>query len=130
MPATRASTSWRSDLWWYLGLVVATGLAFGIGQSVLAGVLAASGMLAFTLLLALGRQRIDALRVVGGAGDERNRELYVRSLAVAGGIVGLTVTGWFLVGVARGETSTALLVLTLLFAVSFVASATYHARRG
>jgi hypothetical protein len=122
--------SWRADLWWYLGLVAACGLAFGVGMSPLAGVLAATGMLAFTLLLALGRRQVDALRVVGGAGDERNRDLYTRSLAVAGMVLGLVVTGWYLVTVARGEPDTTLLVLAVLFAGVFVGSSVFHAARG
>jgi hypothetical protein len=124
------SSSWRADLWWYLALVVACGLAFGFGVSPLAGVLAAAGLLGFTLLLALGGRRVDALRVVGGAGDERNRDLYTRSLAAAGMVVGLVVTGWFLVTVALGKADTTLLVLTVLFAGVFVGSSVVHAARG
>jgi hypothetical protein len=123
-------TSWRGDLAWYLGLVLACGLAFGLGGGLTAGVLAAAGMLAFTVVLAVGRRRVDALRVVGGGGDERNRDLYVRSLAASGGLVGLAVTAWFLVDVARGSLDTELVALTVLFAVSFVASSIYHSRRG
>jgi hypothetical protein len=129
---TRRSTSrsWRSDATWYGTLVVATGLAFGLGGGVLAGGLAAAGMLAFTVALAFGRRNVDAVRVVGGAGDERNQALYTRSLAAAGGLLGLVVTGWFLVGVAQGETDAVLLALTVLFAVSFVGSSVYHAAKG
>jgi hypothetical protein len=123
-------TAWRADLAWYLGITAATGLAFGLGQGPLAGVLAAAGMLAFTLVLALGRRRIDAVRVVGGSGDERNRDLYTRSLAVAGGVLGLTVTGWFLVGVARGETSGTLATLTLVFSGTFIGAAVVSSWRG
>jgi hypothetical protein len=96
----------------------------------MAGVLAAGGMAAFTVVLAVGRRRFDAVRVVGGAGDERNRELYQRALATAGGVMGLLVTGWFLVGVARGEADTELAVLTGVFAGVFVAASVAHARRG
>jgi hypothetical protein len=124
------STSWRSDLAWYLGLTIVTGGAFWISAGPVAGILAASGMLAFTLLLSVGRRRIDALRVIGGAGDERNRALYTQSLATSGAILGLVVTGWFLVGVARGEADPVLLTLTLLFAASFVASGAFDASRG
>jgi hypothetical protein len=123
-------TEWRADLAWYLAITIASGLAFGYGQGLVAGLLAAAGMLAFTLVLAFGRSRSDAVRVVGGAGDERNRDLYTRSLAVAGGVLGLTVTGWFLVGVARGEPDGTLVVLTALFSVVFVASALISSWRG
>jgi hypothetical protein len=124
------TASWGADLAWYLGLVVATGVAFGLGGGVVAGVLAAAGMGLFTAVLAVGRRRIDAVRVMGGAGDERNRELYTRSLATAGGVLGLVVTGWFLVGVATGEIDLVLLVLTLLFAVTFVGSSIVSSLRG
>ena len=130
MTTSDRTTSWRAELCWYLGIAIACGLAFGIGAGVLAGLLAAAGMLTVTAVLALGRRRVDALRVFGGAGDERNRELYVRSLAASGGLLGLTVTGWFLVEVARGSIDTELVVLTMLFAVSFAASSVYYSLRG
>jgi hypothetical protein len=88
------------------------------------------GLLALTVVLALGRRRIDAIRVVGGAGDERNRDLYVRSLAVAGGVLGLAVTGWYLISVARGEPDGTLLVLTVLFAAVFVGAGVVGSWRG
>lgn len=123
-------TGWRADLAWYLGITGASGLAFGLGQGLMAGLLAGAGMLAFTIVLALGRRRIDAIRVVGGAGDERNRDLYTRSLAVAGGVVGLAVTGWYLLGVAQGEPDDTLLVLTVLFATVFIAAGIVGSWRG
>jgi hypothetical protein len=121
---------WRADLAWYIALVVAVGVAFGLGQGPLAGAVAGAGMLAFTVLLALGRARFDALRVAGGAGDERNRSLYAGALAVSGGVLGLVVTGWFLVSVARGATDPVLMVLVVLFSVTFLASAAVAARNG
>jgi hypothetical protein len=120
--------SWRADLLWYLAIVVAVGLAFGVGQSPMAGLLAAAGMLLFTLVLAFGRRRSDALRVAGGAGDERNRQLYTRALAPTGGLLGLVVTGWFLVTVAQGDADPTLLVLTLLFSATFLVTAAFQAR--
>lgn len=121
---------WRADLAWYLGIAVVSGLAFGMGQGLVAGLLAGSAMLVFTIVLALGRRRVDAIRVVGGAGDERNRDLYTRSLAVAGGVLGLTVTGWYLLSVARGEPDGTLLVLTVMFSAVFVGAGVVSSWRG
>ncbi|OWY62473.1 hypothetical protein B7486_58260, partial [cyanobacterium TDX16] len=118
MTPKTAEASWRADLLWYLAIVVLVGVAFGVGQGPMAGLLAAAGMLLFTAVLALGRRRSDALRVAGGAGDERNRQLYTRALATAGGLLGLVVTGWFLVTVAQGDADQTLLVLTLLFSTT------------
>jgi hypothetical protein len=123
-------SAWRADLAWYLAITAAAGLAFGLGQGPVAGLLAAATMLAFTLVLALGRRRVDAIRVVGGAGDERNRDLYTRSLAVAAGVVGLTVTGWYLATVAAGEQDGTLLVLTLLFSATFITASAVSSWRG
>jgi hypothetical protein len=130
MTTSSPTTAWRAELGWYLGIAVACGVAFGLGGGVVAGLLAAAGMLTVTLVLAVGRRRVDALRVFGGAGDERNQQLYVRSLAASGGLLGLTVTGWFLLDVARGSIDAELLVLMLLFTVSFAASSLYYSRRG
>jgi hypothetical protein len=124
------ASAWRADLAWYLGITAASGLAFGVGRGLLAGLLAGATMLTLTLVLALGRRRIDAVRVVGGAGDERNRDLYMRSLAVAGGVVGLAVTGWYLISVARGEPDGVLLALTVLFATVFVGAGVVSSWRG
>ena len=123
-------TAWRADLAWYLGIAGASGLAFGLGQGLMAGLLAGTTMLVFAVVLALGRRRIDAIRVVGGAGDERNRDLYTRSLAVAGGVLGLAVTGWYLLTVARGEPDDTLLALTVLFAAVFVGTGVVNSWRG
>ncbi|MCC9707715.1 hypothetical protein E4N62_44840 [Streptomyces sp. MNU76] len=123
-------TAWRADMAWYLGIAVASGLAFGLGQGLVAGLLAGTSMLVFALALALGRRRIDAIRAVGGAGDERNRALYMRSLSVAGGVLGLVVTGWYLVSVARGEPDGTLLALTVLFAGVFVGAGVVSSWRG
>jgi hypothetical protein len=122
--------AWRADLAWYLGIAAVSGLAFGLGQGVVAGLLAGATMLALTVVLALGRGRVDAIRVVGGAGDERNRDLYMRSLAVAGGVLGLAVTGWYLLSVAVGEPDGTLLVLTVLFAAVFVGAGVISSWRG
>jgi hypothetical protein len=119
---------WRADLLWYLAISVAVGLAFTMGQGPMAGLLATAGMLLFTAVLAVGRRRSDGLRVAGGAGDERNRALYTRALATSGGLLGLVVTGWFLVTVATGDPDPVLLVLTVLFAASFLLTAAYQAR--
>lgn len=128
MTPRSAQASWRADLLWYLAIVVAVGIAFGVGQGPMAGLLASAGMLLFTVVLALGRRRSDALRVAGGAGDERNRQLYTRALATSGGLLGLVVTGWFLVTVAQGDADPTLLVLTLLFSVTFLVTAAFQAR--
>lgn len=121
---------WRADMAWYLGIAAASGLAFGLGQGPVAGLVAGTGMLAFTLVLALGRRRIDAIRAIGGSGDERNRALYMRSLAIAGGVLGLVVTGWYLVSVARSEPDGTLLALTVLFAGVFVGACVVSSWRG
>jgi hypothetical protein len=44
--------------------------------------------------------------------------------------MGLTVTGWFLVGVARGKHDPVLLTLVVLFSLTFVTSAALEARKG
>lgn len=125
-----SNTTWRSELVWWLAISVATGAAFWIGAGPLAGVIAGGSMLALTAIVHFGRRRSDSLRVVGGAGDERTRDLYTRATAAAGSVLGLVVIGWWLIGVASGDPDPTLMVLAAVFGLSFLAAAAYHARQG
>ena len=124
-----APDSWRGDLIWWLGIAAATGAAFWIGNGPRAGLIAGGWMLLITAVVGVGRRWSDAIRIVGGAGDERNRNLYTRATAVGGSVLAIAIPGWWLVTVARGEPDRTLLALWLLFGVSSVGAAVYYSRQ-
>ena len=95
-----------------------------------AGLLIGGAMVALVAVLRLGRRRIDAVRVVGGAGDERNQLLSTQATAVTSGVLVMVMTGWFLVSAALGEPNETLMILLPLYLVVQVVSSAYLARRG
>ncbi len=127
---TQRQDEWRVDVGWWAASAVLTGVAFGIGQGLTAGLLIGGAMVALVVVLHLGRRRIDAVRVVGGAGDERNQLLSTRATAVTSGVVVMVMTGWFLVSAALGEPNETLMILLPLYLVVQVVSSAYLARRG
>jgi hypothetical protein len=100
--------------------------AEGIGSALVVGAL----LLAFTVLVHLGRRRSDTLEVMGGLGDERVRALYTRSVAFVGSVMAFVLPGWWLVTVAIGEPNETLSVLCAIFAVLWVGAVMVLARRG
>ena len=127
---TQRQDEWRTDVRWWAASALLTGVAFGIGQGLTTGLLVGGGMVALVAFLHFGRQRIDAVRVVGGAGDERNQVLSTRATAVASGALAMIMTGWFLVSAVTGEPNTTLMILLPLYLVIQVLSSVYLARRG
>lgn len=124
-----APDSWRGDLIWWLAIAAAMGGAFWIGNGPRAGLIAGGWMLLITAVVGIGRRWSDAIRIVGGAGDERNRDLYTRATAVGGSVLAIVIPGWWLVTVARGDPDRTLFVLWLVFGVSSVAAAVYYSRQ-
>ena len=124
----RDATSWRTELIAYvvITVVVTTGLWIGLGPR---AALQTGGVLVLlTVALGLGRRRVDALRVAGGAGDERNRDLYTRSLAAAATVLAFVLPGWWLVTVLQGEPDDTLMLLWTLFGVTFLIAAVVNSR--
>ena len=129
-PAAAATRerSWRPELITHvlITVVVSTALWIGLGR---AAALQTGGVLvALTVALWLGRRRVDALRVAGGAGDERNQDLYGRALASTAALMAFVIPGWWLVTVLQGTPDTTLARLWVVFGVSFLAAAVYQSR--
>lgn len=85
-------------------------------------------MLLFTALIHFGRRRSDAIRVIGGVGDERNRNLYTRATAVGGSVLWLVTVVWYLVTIASGEPDPTLGTLLLVFSVATIGAGIYYSR--
>lgn len=113
-----------------LGITAATFGVFhfadGIGSALVVGAI----LLAFTVLVHVGRRRSDTLEVMGGLGDERVRALYTRSVAFVGSVMAFVLPGWWLVTVAIGEPNETLSLLCAIFAVLWMGAVVVLARRG
>jgi len=127
---TSRTDEWRGELVVWIGIAVVMTAAFGIGRGLTSALIVGGWMLLVIGLVHFGRSRIDAVRIVGGAGDERNRDLYTRVNAFAGTVLWAVITSWWLVTVFRGEHDPKLSALVLIHAASCAASAVYYAHRG
>jgi hypothetical protein len=111
-------------------LVLAVFVAFAIGDDPGNGAIGAAIVLAFLLLVLLGRRRSDTLDVVSGIGDERSKLLYTRAVAFAGTVMSFVLPIWWLVTIAQGEPNNVLSLCCAIFGVSFIGGVVVPARRG
>jgi hypothetical protein len=128
-------TTLRTDEWPYslAGWVAVAALAtaaFWIGSGPSSALIVGVWMLLLVGGVHLGRRRVDALRIAGGAGDERNRQLYSRVNAFTGSVLWAVITAWWLTGVFRGEQDSKLMLLVCIHAVSYFGSAAYYSFKG
>jgi hypothetical protein len=114
-------------IWLVVDLAIV--VAFWIGSGPVAGLVSGVVALIVTAAVHVGRGRVDASRIASGVGDERARHLYVRANSVTATVLWAVITPWGLVGVARGEPSSVLLVLVIVQAVTFLTASIYFARR-
>jgi hypothetical protein len=112
-----------------LVLVAAVFVAFAIGGDAGNGAISAAIVLAFVLIVFLGRRRSDTLDVMSGIGDERGRLLYTRAVAFTGTVMSFVLPGWWLVSVARGEPNDDLALLCAIFGATFIGAVLVLARR-
>jgi hypothetical protein len=111
-------------------LVAAVFVAFAIGGDAGYGAVSAGLVLAFLLLVLLGRRHSDTLDVMSGIGDERGKLLYTRAVAFSGTVMSLVLPIWWLVTIARGDPSEVLTVCCAIFGASFILAVVVLARRG
>jgi uncharacterized protein (TIGR03382 family) len=111
-------------------LVLAVFVAFAIGGDAGNGAISAAIVLAFLLLVLLGRRRSDTLDVMSGIGDERGKVLYTRAVAFAGTVMSFVLPGWWLVTIAQGDPNEVLSACCAIFGASFVLAVVVLARRG
>jgi hypothetical protein len=111
-------------------LVVAVFGAFAIGGDAGYGAVSAALVLAFLLLVLLGRRRSDTLDVMSGIGDERGKLLYTRAVAFTGTVMSFVLPIWWLVTIAQGDPNEVLTVCCAIFGATFVVAVVVLARRG
>jgi uncharacterized protein (TIGR03382 family) len=110
-------------------LVAAVFVAFVIGGDAGNGAISAAIVLAFLLVVLLGRRRSDTLDVMSGIGDERGKLLYTRAVAFAGTVMSFVLPGWWLVTIAKGDPDETLSLMCAIFGASFVLAVVVLARR-
>ena len=112
-----------------LVLVAAVFVAFAVGGDAGQGAVSAAIVLAFMLLVLLGRRHSDTLDVMSGIGDERGKLLYTRAVAFAGTVMSFVLPIWWLVTVAQGDPNEVLTYCCAIFGATFVLAVVVLARR-
>jgi hypothetical protein len=112
-----------------LVLVAAVFVAFAVGGDAGQGAVSAAIVLAFLLLVLLGRRHSDTLDVMSGIGDERGKLLYTRAVAFAGTVMSFVLPIWWLVTIAQGEPNDVLALCCAIFGASFILGVVILARR-
>jgi hypothetical protein len=112
-----------------LVLVAAVFVAFAVGGDAGQGAVSAAIVLAFLLLVLLGRRHSDTLDVMSGIGDERGKLLYTRAVAFAGTVMSFVLPIWCLVTIAQGEPNNVLALCCAIFGASFILGVVVLARR-
>ena len=111
-----------------LGVVIPA--IFWIAQGATAGLITAGWGWVTIAAFYFGSRRSEAVRIVGGFGDERIRSLNVRALAFAGWVMWAVVTVWWLVSSATGNENESVGILAATFGVAYIGAAIYLGRRG
>jgi hypothetical protein len=112
-----------------LVLVAAVFVAFAVGGDAGQGAVSAAIVLAFLLLVLLGRRHSDTLEVMSGIGDERGKLLYTRAVAFAGTVMSFVLPIWWLVTIAQGKPNDVLALCCAIFGASFILGVVILARR-
>ena len=112
-----------------LVLVAAVFVAFAVGGDAGQGAVSGAVVLAFLLLVLVGRRYSDTLDVMSGIGDERGKLLYTRAVAFAGTVMSFVLPIWWLVTIAQGEPDDTLSLMCAIFGLSFILAVVVLARR-
>jgi uncharacterized membrane protein len=120
----------RAQLLGTLAITLAVAAAFWIAEGAGQGLIAGALILAFVTLIYFGRERLDAINVMSGVGDERTRSLYTRTAAFAGTVVTYVVVLWWLVTLVQGHPNQTLTVIASIAGVAFIVGAILISRRG
>jgi len=113
-----------------LAITAVTATVFWLAEGAQEGLQTGGLLLAFTLVIALGRSRSATVEAMSGIGDERTVSLCSRAMAFAGSLLSLVLPGWWLVTVARGEGDDTLAALCAVFTLAFLGACVVLQRRG
>lgn len=112
-------------------LIAAAGTAaYWIGTDTAGGLQAAAILFGFALILHFGRRRSATIETMSGVGDERTRALTQRATAATGYAMSVVLAAWGLASVALGEFNTTIGLLSVIFALTWIVTCAWYARRG
>ena len=127
---TLAPKSARANLLWMLGLTAVVVAVFWIVDGALSAAIVGAWLGAFVALMHFGRKRSEAIKIMGGMGDERIRTLSTRALAFAGGVMAFALPATWLASVLAEDENYAVAALAAVFATSFIGAAIVLEQRG
>lgn len=110
-------------------LTVAIVVAFALAGEFVWGLACGGIVLAYTLVVGLGRGRSATLETLSGTGDERTDDIALRAVAFAGGVLITVILGWWVVAIATGSETDTLTILGAVFGLSFIAACAVLQRR-
>lgn len=120
----------RANLIWMLALSVPVVAAFWIVDGPLSAAIVAGWLGAFIALMHFGRKRSEAVKIMGGIGDERVRALSLRALAFAGGVMAIALPVAWLATALAGDENYLVGGLSGLFATAFIGASIWLEQRG
>lgn len=124
------STNPRVALALELLIVAAAAVAFSIGGGIGDGLVSGAIVLAFVVVVEVGRRRSSTFAAMSGLGDERERDIYQRAVAFAGTVMSVVLPAWAFVTAARGRMDVTLVILCVVFAVTWLGAVLVLSRRG
>jgi hypothetical protein len=127
---TFAPKTARANLIWMLGLTAVVVAIAWVVDGPLTAAIVGGWLGAFVAILHFGRKRSEAIKIMGGMGDERIRALSTRALAFAGGIMAFALPATWLASVLAGEENYAVGALSAVFATAFIGASIVLEQRG
>jgi hypothetical protein len=127
---TFAPKTARANLIWMLALSAAVVAVFWIADGPLSAAIVGGWLGVFIAVMHLGRKRSEAVKIMGGMGDERIRSLSTRALAFAGGIMAFALPATWLASVLADDENYAVAALSAVFATAFIGASIVLEQRG
>ena len=120
----------RANLAWMLGLTAIVVTVFWIADGPLSAAIVGGWLGIFIAVMHLGRKRSEAVRIMGGMGDERVRALYTRALAFAGATMAFALPATWLASVLADDENYLVAALAGLFGTAFIGASIWLEQRG
>ena len=120
----------RANLMWMLAIGAVAVTVLWITEGVIPALTVAGWLALFIAVLHLGRKRSEAIKIMGGMGDERIQALSTRALAFAGGVMAVALPTAWLGSVMADNENYLVGGLSAVFATAFIGASIVLERRG